>query len=145
MPWTTVGLCILVVGICGREDDDAEGEGKKLGITGEDGVNGGVGKEESNAVGNVRANGVNGFELPVRFGGVKGLEDGDEKGEEDLTITTRPGRFWDATGIWEVNDAADASGMKLSGGFEGLSTSWARAEVEGLVDIECLCSFKGFT
>lgn len=94
MPWTPVGLWTLVdVGICGREEDDAEGEEKKLGATGEEGVNGGVGREESNPVGNVRVNGANCFELPVRFGGVKGLEDGDEKGEEDLTTTRRLRRF----------------------------------------------------
>jgi len=85
MPWPTVGLRTLT-GVWGREDDGVEDMGEKLGVTGEEGVNGGVGREESTTgpVGRVKTIGTNGFELLDPLGGVKGLER-DEKGDEGLT------------------------------------------------------------
>ena len=99
-------------------------------------------------VGNVKPYGANGFEPLVRFGGVKGLEEGDENGEGDLTITARLRRFWDATGIWEINDAVEASDENVSlvfCGFEGLLTSGEGVGVEGRVGIERLWTLKGST
>lgn len=89
MPWPTVGFRTLM-GVWGREDDGVEDVGEKLGVTGEEGVNGGVGKEESTTgpVGKVKTNGTNGFESLESLGGVTGFE-GDKKGDEGLTTRLR--------------------------------------------------------
>ncbi len=78
------------MGVWGREDDGVEDMGEKLGVTGEEGVNGGVGREKSTTgpVGKVKTIGMNGFELLDSFGGVKGVE-GDEKGDEGLATRLR--------------------------------------------------------